>query len=945
MGVLRAAARLACCSMLCLFTALAGANGQSPPSNLKEVQIAEGAFSLGDPIPSWVETVAIPQAQEAKPVIMRLADTQWLVGDTPVVHVHRAVMINDAASLTSGGQLAIPFDPQYQKLQLHDIHVLRADKTEDRTASSTIRFLQRETGLEQGVYNGIVTVSVLVNDLRVGDTIEFSYTLHGQNPAFGGKFVGSAVWDQGYPTLLRRAVLNYPATRKINWRLIDDTKAKAIAPVESIHDGMRRLYFEEKSIPEITIDRNAPPDYSPFRVLQLSEFSGWDDVVSWASDLFRASDAPDEELQKVVGKLREVPGTEQRIAAALEFVQSEIRYFSVSLGESSHRPTAPNVVLQRRYGDCKDKSLLLITLLKELGVQSEPVLLDAGQRKSLDKYLPSPQVFDHAIVRVDVDAKSFYLDPTRLGQHGRLDRMGQVHEGAEVLVIAPETRRLSPIASPNVSDAPRSLRSETATLPKLGPDGSLQVRQTWTGVGAETIRVMRDHLAAAQFDKLIGSDLEARYPSAKLAGELQVDDDRDNNVLSITAGYDVPGLATERDGNWIVRFFPGNLRGSFAPSASSDRTAPLAMPIFPFRARYTFEVKFPDQVSSIADPASGSVLAKQFSYTVTTSFRGNLFKTSIDLKTLADRVEMADLSKYRDDLKKVENLTRGFVLVTKDQIKPSVASDGKSFAQHLRTVMQQKIDKYTKAINSGKLAGKDLASAYCERSDGYDSLDKTADAMRDVNEAVKLAPDNAHMFSCRGEVYFRRGEFDKSIADYSTAIGLDASDAEFFRGRGVSAYYAGRLDSAAEDFAKAADIAEKEPRAYIDLWFAWTLLRLGKPMPETLAGRVTDAHGDWPRPALAMLAGNITPEDMLATLDAKSGDDRQMALAEGYFYLAQHYLVAGDTAKARMYFEKTRQQGVIFYYEHIAAGFELKRLVEANAKSHQGAATRSSAGN
>ena len=41
---------------------------------------------------------------------------------------------------------------------------------------------------------------------------------------------------------------------------------------------------------------------------------------------------------------------------------------------------------------------------------------------------------------------------------------------------------------------------------------------------------------------------------------------------------------------------------------------------------------------------------KQFTYTVTTSFRGNQFKTTIDLKTLADRVEADDLQKYGEDL-------------------------------------------------------------------------------------------------------------------------------------------------------------------------------------------------------------------------------------------------------------------------------------------------------
>jgi Domain of Unknown Function with PDB structure (DUF3857) len=154
--------------VLCVFTILTNANAQDASTNLKEIQVAVDSFSLGEPIPSWVEPIALPPVGEIKPVVVRLADSQWRVGDGSVVYFHRAVMVNDAGSLASAGQLSIQFVPEYQRLQLHSIHVLRGDENQDRTRSSTIRFLQRESGLEQGVYSGIVTVSILLGDLRVG---------------------------------------------------------------------------------------------------------------------------------------------------------------------------------------------------------------------------------------------------------------------------------------------------------------------------------------------------------------------------------------------------------------------------------------------------------------------------------------------------------------------------------------------------------------------------------------------------------------------------------------------------------------------------------------------------------------------------------------------------------------------------------------------------------
>src|SRR5262245_16937253 len=197
--------------LFCVSLLLAKADAQTSQDNtqLKEVQIAAGAFSLADPIPDWVEPVAIPEASQAHPVVLRLADNQYLVDGAPVIYVRRAVMVNDAASLRSEGQSSIPFLPQHQTLHFHLAGLFRKGESLDRTASSTVRFLQRETGLEQGIYRGEVTASILLRDLRVGDTLEFAYSLHGQNPVFGGKFVETASWDQAAATTLRRMALNY----------------------------------------------------------------------------------------------------------------------------------------------------------------------------------------------------------------------------------------------------------------------------------------------------------------------------------------------------------------------------------------------------------------------------------------------------------------------------------------------------------------------------------------------------------------------------------------------------------------------------------------------------------------------------------------------------------------------------------------------------------------
>jgi transglutaminase-like putative cysteine protease len=47
---------------------------------------------------------------------------------------------------------------------------------------------------------------------------------------------------------------------------------------------------------------------------------------------------------------------ERRALAAIRFVQDESRYLGIEVEEGTLRPDAPDAVLRRRFGDCKDKT-------------------------------------------------------------------------------------------------------------------------------------------------------------------------------------------------------------------------------------------------------------------------------------------------------------------------------------------------------------------------------------------------------------------------------------------------------------------------------------------------------------------------------------------------------------------------------------------------------------
>ncbi|WP_206309063.1 hypothetical protein, partial [Streptomyces sp. A1136] len=165
-----------------------------------------------------------------------------------------------------------------------------------------------------------------------------------------------------------------------------------------------------------------------------------------------------------------------------------IRYFSVSMGESSHRPHPPGEVLQHRFGDCKDKAYLLMTLLRQLDMDASPLLLSASRSKLPAKMAPTPLAFDHVIVQLRLDGKNFYLDPTLLGQAGGLDTMGVRYDGAASLVVAPETVALTNIEWPGKLDLNTVELNETMSLASFGGAAVMDVTWTWRGLDAEAMR-------------------------------------------------------------------------------------------------------------------------------------------------------------------------------------------------------------------------------------------------------------------------------------------------------------------------------------------------------------------------------------------------------------------------------------------------------------------------
>ncbi|RXZ66669.1 DUF3857 domain-containing protein [Pelagerythrobacter rhizovicinus] len=307
------------------------------------------------------------------------------------------------------GNLALTWNPAAGAPTVHALRIYRDGTAIDLLESSKFEVLRREDQLEMAMLDGLLTATLRVPDLRVGDELELVFTVPSHDPTFGSDSFGFlALADTPAPGRFRLGV-SWDEGQKPNFRVTPDF-------AEIAKNGANSLEIHADNPGILNPPKDAPPRYGWQRVVEYSDFTDWPDVSRRTATLFvtasrlQADSAVKEEAARIAAAHETQLG---RAQAALELVQEQIRYVYVGLNGGNLTPATADQTWQRRYGDCKGKTALLLALLAELGIDAEPVLAsNQGIDDGFDQRLPSPGLFDHVLVRARIDGKRYWMDGT-----------------------------------------------------------------------------------------------------------------------------------------------------------------------------------------------------------------------------------------------------------------------------------------------------------------------------------------------------------------------------------------------------------------------------------------------------------------------------------------------------------------------------------------------------
>lgn len=373
-------------------------------------QTEADAVKVGPP-PEWTDLsapMAVPDDASGQLFIRRQDTLIYLGDDGETLFQSQMVRILQPQALQAGN-VSIVWNPAAGSPTVHALSIHRNGQVFNVLDSASFEILRREDQLETAMLDGMLTATLQVPDLRVGDDLEFTFSIPSHDPTFVQHNYGLLVVSHSPPEGRIRLGLKWNENQNPRTQFTPDLKENIVRGDNSIE-----MRFDNAST--ITAPAEAPPRYSFMRVLEYSEFETWRQLSSRFWPLFDEASqiSPESPIRQEAAQIAAQHSSKRAQAqAALELVQQQVRYVYVGLNGGNLQPATAEETWARRYGDCKGKTTLLLALLKELGIPARPVLVNNNLTDDgLAQRLPNPAMFDHVLVQAELDGETLWMDGT-----------------------------------------------------------------------------------------------------------------------------------------------------------------------------------------------------------------------------------------------------------------------------------------------------------------------------------------------------------------------------------------------------------------------------------------------------------------------------------------------------------------------------------------------------
>ena len=333
--------------------------------------------------------------------------------NSQVSYLHYIVKILNERGKEDFSEIQVDYDSTYEKIELEYARTLKPDGSVVEVGSRYIRDVSKY--LNFPLYSNVRVYIISFPEITEGSSIEYKLKIHRNQLVNKKDFVISYPLQASEPIIQANFSIDLPKEKALHLKILNDRYNNFAANLNpKIQEKDNRLIYswDFKNIPQIIPEANMPTSVQINPALLISTFSSWQEIYDWWWGLAKNKIEADSAIKDKVAQLTKTEDSpEAKIRAIYNFCAQEIRYVAVEYGEAGYEPHRALDIYKNKYGDCKDQAILLVTMLREAGISSWPVLIATKEYYNLKSDFPA-LLFNHCIAAVLVEGKLIFLDPT-----------------------------------------------------------------------------------------------------------------------------------------------------------------------------------------------------------------------------------------------------------------------------------------------------------------------------------------------------------------------------------------------------------------------------------------------------------------------------------------------------------------------------------------------------
>lgn len=507
----------------------------------------------------------------------------------------------------------------------------------------------------QNVREKIITFPAL----EKGAEVEVRLREITREPPMDGQFNLSEYFEHTDPMQAKVVEASLPATMPLKWK----TRGSGVVHSESTREGRKVHKWQIQDVPQVVPEPGMPPFPEVSRQLLATTIPDWETWSRWYHGLAEPEMVADSSIKAEVAELTKGKNREESIRAIFQFVSNRIRYVDTALTgrKAGYKPEPAAVTYRNKYGVCRDKAALMVTMLREAGISSNITLMNPSWK--IDGELAVDQ-FNHAIVTVWDGRKEIYIDPT-------------VEKTTEFLAANEQDRAVLTCTSEGmdldwtpVEDPSKNLY-QVAAQSRVDEDGRFTstIKISTRGLPDLALRSYMQSISPQEREMVFKSIVQRLSPRARLEGLSFTDFTNLDQPLEINLKVAAEKYVIMAGGFWLMNSVAQGRDLDFlsswllSGSELTERRYPLRLSST-FALQMTETLEFPKSLKVRSLPDSVDLRQDEFRLSRTCSAAGQkvTVKQALELRALD-----IPLSRYADLLQlvnRLDALERGKIVLT-----------------------------------------------------------------------------------------------------------------------------------------------------------------------------------------------------------------------------------------------------------------------------------------